>query len=812
MNWKPLADLASALKRPRPGATGVPWNEPAMLRRCDPYLVWSDLTAGAATQIPGASRVFTLLVELAPGALPTDVPDLKLNHDHYRDRLLSFLTGTTTAEGLRRLVRQVSGQTTGQKVVRLQVMRRVDLESELLIQGFLANAQAGAAAPAAAQALPPSIGPDAGLLSHKVTKALFLVDFSRPGPAPKAHFMKSETGEPPVRVCVIDDRCNFASMRLRGRDGSRVHSIWHQGIFPADESGYGKWIRPKVGEPGPRYGRRLIVTPAVSPSLRPGGSPPDETRQYAIANYLSSRVRLRWSHGAAVLDVIAADHFRLGTENLPMASPAQAVRFVQLPSSIVLDTSGASLASYALDGMHEALHSANPGQPVIVNLSYGTHSGPHDGSSMFERALAELIDTYNGSDRNRPGPLHVVLPAGNTQRARTHASGKLWPGEIAALYWKVLPDDPTDSFMEIWFDDPDGIEVSIRAPDDPADGSQDCNLQPGDAFRRSSPGREWGAPFAPGEEVVSAAAIFPREVAQGTCGSMLLLALAPTQRVDVQPGPPSVQRVRPSFIRFSGNTGAPRRTLQAPPGVWLVTLKSRHPRRFDAWIQRDDAAPGRGPESRGYRGRQSSFLDIKPGQVDPRVTLNGIATLRPRTPDRLWVVGAMRRDDLSLSAYSAAGPTRAEASGPPGIDATRFDGPEIVTLADDSLNLPGLLVGGVLSGARVRVSGTSIAAALFTRQLHHVLATSKGPGPVTLGDLIGWAAVGRPSRPTKVAAGAPEVADPLFRGERMRMPLLPALLSRARLPVREGIALPEPTQAATSAPAAPSPAAPAPGR
>ena len=50
---------------------------------------------------------------------------------------------------------------------------------------------------------------------------------------------------------------------------------------------------------------------------------------------------------------------------------------------------------------------------------------------------------------------------------------------------------------------------------------------------------------------------------------------------------------------------------------------------------------------------------------------------------------------------------------------SRVCGPDVVTMADDSLNVPGLLVGGVLSGSRVRIAGTSVAAALFTRLLHH---------------------------------------------------------------------------------------------
>ena len=56
--------------------------------------------------------------------------------------------------------------------------------------------------------------------------------------------------------------------------------------------------------------------------------------------------------------------------------------------------------------------------PVVVNLSYGTIAGPHDGTALLEAAIDQLI-------ASRATPLRVVLPAGNHYLARCHARFRL---------------------------------------------------------------------------------------------------------------------------------------------------------------------------------------------------------------------------------------------------------------------------------------------------------------------------------------------------------------------------------------------------
>ena len=45
------------------------------------------------------------------------------------------------------------------------------------------------------------------------------------------------------------------------------------------------------------------------------------------------------------------------------------------------------------------LPSPNITKNVIINLSYGPTTGPHDGTAELETALTELVAEYDGSGR-----------------------------------------------------------------------------------------------------------------------------------------------------------------------------------------------------------------------------------------------------------------------------------------------------------------------------------------------------------------------------------------------------------------------------
>ena len=87
------------------------------------------------------------------------------------------------------------------------------------------------------------------------------------------------------------------------------------------------------------------------------------------------------------------------------------------------------LPIHVLDGLRYILDRATSlapprGVPVVVNLSFGHIAGPHDGSSMLERAIHELIEAYRRAAR-----LEVVVAAGNSLLSRCHAGFSLGPND-----------------------------------------------------------------------------------------------------------------------------------------------------------------------------------------------------------------------------------------------------------------------------------------------------------------------------------------------------------------------------------------------
>lgn len=397
----------------------------------------------------------------------------------------------------------------------------------------------------------------------------------------------------------------------------------------------------------------------------------------------------RVSHGTHVMDV--ACHLD------PM--PARGTRpiiAVQLPCATVADTSGATLGPQVFEGLCYIIcraatiaSTAMTGQlPVVVNVSYGTIAGPHDGSSTFEVALDHLLDLCNPLDTNgfpTTPPFRVVLPAGNNHLSRCHARVSLSPGQQRELAWRVLPDDWTESYVEIWL--PNGassLTFNITAPD----------------------GQTTGA-FSAGNKLVHGSVAVPLAIVfyypPGLVGPRALVwfGLAPTSAPD---------------------GGLP----VAPAGVWRIGIDNPGVTQVDdieAWIQRDDSAPGY-----ARRGRQSYFDDPDYGRyndggreievdADPRTiasyvkregTLNAMAT-----GTEPIVIGGFRRSDRVAASYSASG----RKLHPPGPASSSDIAPQAMTPSEDAPSHRGVLAAGTRSSSCSPMNGTSVAAPRAARLL-----------------------------------------------------------------------------------------------
>jgi hypothetical protein len=479
---------------------------------------------------------------------------------------------------------------------------------------------------------------------------------------------------------IIDDGLAFANERFRLKLAkARIEYLWNQdGLPTAPPSGYfDGWEIAKDTVPGIDDLLRACTHAGIV----------DEDEVYARAHHIDytrsihKPVALRGAHGTHVMDIAAGHPLAGAPDDRPIVA-------VQLPVATTADTSGASLAKYALEALYYILERADslaPAQlPVVVNLSYGMIAGPHNGTSILEAGIEQIIGLRSAYDCD--APLSVVLPAGNSHLARCHAQFALTgPGREQSLSWKVMPDDTTPSFMEVWMPDlganTPSCEVMVTTP------TGAVTPQP------IKPGEEWV--WKDGNEVLCKV-LYLTTLAPGRTRPMIFIALAPTFSVD------GARKV-------------------APSGTWTVKLKKKNSgsATVDAWIQRDDT-----PYGYPRRGRQSRFDDDEQNYpywdsmgreeeddsaasyIQRKGSVNAIAT--GQSP---IVMGAFTRKYWRPAKYSAGGPV----IHPPGRGAPKDDGPDAVAVSDDSPAHLGILASGTRSGSKVPMNGTSVAAPQITR-------------------------------------------------------------------------------------------------
>ncbi|CAN7417766.1 MULTISPECIES: S8 family serine peptidase [unclassified Variovorax] len=498
-------------------------------------------------------------------------------------------------------------------------------------------------------------------------------------------------------MVVIDDGLAFLNRAFRKADGNstRVRYFWdqdplrvavfHDGEMKELDLGTSKaessFSATKWREaPGFSYGRELAAA-VIDELIAEAPDAQSEADAYRKLGY--DRVRHVSAHGTHVADLAAGSlpPRHMGGKLDSAGADDTDIIMVQLPPSTALDTSGGGLAKHVLDALKYALSKVDDSAQVVVNLSFGATGGPHDGSSLFERALDSLI----GRERSKGRNFALVLPAGNHFDAAVHAAGEIRPGAITELAWHVRAEDPTESFCELWFDASRLDDVCIEL------------VKPNGDSIEARPGRTVFDGDMPTSSCCALGSVRHAAAANAKCA--VLASLLPTH--------------------FESGTGVP-----APSGMWKIKLavgKDQKPVAFDARIQRDEATP-----YAPYRARQSYFSSTRPrlpstaddvdeDPVKRRGTGNSVA--HGRLP---IVAGACYALSGRLSPYTAAGPTV--------VQGGRRCWPDLVAPGDLSEPMPGLLAAGTLSGSTVRMNGTSVAAPQVARAILNLFARKPALG------------------------------------------------------------------------------------
>lgn len=534
-----------------------------------------------------------------------------------------------------------------------------------------------------------------------------------------------------VVIGVIDQGMAFANSSFERSSGAtRIEFLWQQDFLGSTMPDLST---PIGNSPGFEI-TRSTIDQLTKDAGAIGASDDWIYRQYGLDFTQEGFKPLgrRRTHGTHVLDLAAS------TE-LPGKHPIIAV---DMPEDAVGDPSGSTLSVHAAWGLiyilsrAELLKRPKEVLPIVVNLSYGPHEGPHDGKGEFERFMDQVIQACRGTET----PLAVVLGAGNFRQVRTHADFSVPRGNVgAAIKWRLQPGSLSPSMMEIWLprNGGSGATVTLRPPQGnaiavnaakPVDQEPQIAL-PGAAIYRAEYIAQSGIPGS--SDVVRA---------------HVVLSVA---RTTVDP---------------SGNWG----DLVAPSGLWTVEIKSTTDTRAQAWIKRSDTLPGR-----RAKGRQSYFDDPnyerflrngRPGDYDPLAnqsyvkrfqTLSGIAT-----GQSTYVIGGYSVSERYPAIYSSHG-TRA-----------RWNiavGPDWLEPSDMSIACTGVLAAGTLSGSTISMNGSSVAAPQAVRRIASAWLALQAEPPFPVGAFVPFppAPRERPMVPTEITFA---YGGGLVPGPRRRIP------------------------------------------
>lgn len=454
---------------------------------------------------------------------------------------------------------------------------------------------------------------------------------------------------------IIDHGCPIFHSALIQNNASRLLAIWDQ-----DESPYFSPLNtcPQTME----YGRQ-ILRPSINAWIEQSSSDfngMDEDRAYAISNYPALRSRL--THGAMTSGLFVGPqkspsvlefslNASLNAVDNALAVNVSDVVFVQLPRRGLLAPSTGATNRSILDGLRYILKCAGDDtEKIIVCIPYGNVQGPHDGSSVIERAIDAMILEAQEAGKT----LEVVFPSGNTFNKPTLAKIVLPEKGVAQLAWNLPPDAETLMTAEIWMDKdnlPHSIEIALPI-------TSEENISIDVASLKEEP------------KLINVGAITQGVVVLKDYGSNVLLML--------QWIPPSLGS--PAVLSFSQRwvlTFTASAAINKPIHCYL------------AW-----SGKNLGFEQ---RVRSSGWLALT-DSVD--ITGHG-SLLGTACGDKTYVIGACEKWGANRrAAYSGAGTPR-------GGTKTGLD---CLAVSEESAWLPGIVCIGTRSGVITRMNGTSVAA------------------------------------------------------------------------------------------------------
>lgn len=233
-----------------------------------------------------------------------------------------------------------------------------------------------------------------------------------------------------VIVGICDTGCDFTHPSFRRSDGSsRILFIWAQGLTP------------QAGESSPAgLGYGVEYTNAQINSA------------LALANpFTLVRHRDPGGHGSHVTGIAAGDG-QPGSAFVGVAPEADIIIVANASNG----SEGLGTSASTLDAVNYMFQkSAALGKPCVVNMSLGDNLGPHDGTTLLERGLDNLLGAAGRA---------FVKSAGNAGAARCHAEGIVTTGVTADVRFNQPAGDGSMNQIDLWYRGSDVFRVSVVDP------------------------------------------------------------------------------------------------------------------------------------------------------------------------------------------------------------------------------------------------------------------------------------------------------------------------------------------------------------
>lgn len=486
-----------------------------------------------------------------------------------------------------------------------------------------------------------------------------------------------------VLLGIIDHGCPFAHLAFRSKTGkSRIRAVWDQDDHP-DFPGCVGTVPGNFG-----YGRQIdgsaidafLIKATVHGKV-------NEDLCYQLAEY--GAMAGRGTHGSHTLGLMASCWRSpslakaTGLLSADIASESDAV-FVQLPREVVMTPASGAIHRFVLDGLRYLVESAGSTvERIVAVVDYGGYTGPHDGSSLFERAVDALISEVKGNGK----VLEVVFPSGNGYDKQVYARIRSLDANVQSLLdWWIPPANDVPTFAEVWISTSSiPVQFTLTAPGQ--NSFVPMLIGPGGSGIFQWPDSHW--PLV---------TVVVRAASEQT---QLLIQIAPTG-VDKSERP------------------------VAPNGRWTLGFLSETT--LDASI---DTYTTWGGRNVGFPIRVHPTKLFVPKNQSINVEIRGAGTvLGSGCGERTWVIGGYKAwSPYERAQYSGAGSVRGGKRSGTGEHA--LQGVGLAAISEESPGLHGVLSIGNRSGTQFRLIGTSVAAPQAARLIaqHRQLPVLVAPSP-----------------------------------------------------------------------------------